>query len=273
MDLVVFDLDGTLLNKRQTITDYTRETLRLLSQRNIAYTVATGRTLHAARTCLAGVDFPLPHIYKNGVLVWQPESEIYSHTNLLEPEEIAAVLDSFARNPITPFVFTLEKDGAHMVYHTPPQTPACHAFMNELTNNRGLTPRPISELPDDAAITNISALGDKAAADAIHLDLASQEHLIGYIGGSMYDSSHAWIDIHHGAASKGDALEILKSDLGVSRIICFGDSDNDLSMFEMADEGYAPANALDEVKALATEVIEHHDQDGIARFLRSRFKL
>ena len=36
MELVVFDLDGTLLNKRSVISDYTSETLKLLSQRDIA---------------------------------------------------------------------------------------------------------------------------------------------------------------------------------------------------------------------------------------------
>ena len=48
MELVVFDLDGTLLNRESEISDYTSETLRLLSERDIAYTVATGRTLHGA---------------------------------------------------------------------------------------------------------------------------------------------------------------------------------------------------------------------------------
>ena len=65
----------------------------------------------------------------------------------------------------------------------------------------------------------------------------------------------------------------LKADLGVSRVICFGDSDNDLSMFEIADESYAPSNARAAVRDAATEVIGHHDADGISRFLRRRFEL
>ena len=61
--------------------------------------------------------------------------------------------------------------------------------------------------------------------------------------------------------------------LGLERVICFGDSDNDLSMFEAADECYAPANANAEIKSAATAVIGHHDDEGIARFLRERFSL
>jgi hydroxymethylpyrimidine pyrophosphatase-like HAD family hydrolase len=74
-------------------------------------------------------------------------------------------------------------------------------------------------------------------------------------------------------ASKGGAIKTLKELLGFERVICFGDSDNDLSMFETADEGYAPANANDAIKSAATAIIGHHDDEGIARFLRERFSL
>ena len=68
-------------------------------------------------------------------------------------------------------------------------------------------------------------------------------------------------------------MEQLRRELGFGRVICFGDSDNDLSMFANADEAYAPENAKAQVKAAATAVIGHHDADGIARFLRERFAL
>jgi len=44
-------------------------------------------------------------------------------------------------------------------------------------------------------------------------------------------------------------------------------------MFEVADESYAPANGQAAVKSKATEIIGHHNEDGVARFLRKRFSL
>ena len=64
MELIVFDLDGTLLNKASEISDYTSETLKLLAEKEIAYTVATGRALHSARAILEGHRFLLPQAYK-----------------------------------------------------------------------------------------------------------------------------------------------------------------------------------------------------------------
>lgn len=42
MNLIFFDLDGTLLNSASEISPFTKETLALLDGKNIAYTVATG---------------------------------------------------------------------------------------------------------------------------------------------------------------------------------------------------------------------------------------
>ena len=94
-----------------------------------------------------------------------------------------------------------------------------------------------------------------------------------YAGTSWEGEAWRWVDIHHSQASKGSAVDILRAQLGVSRVVCFGDGGNDVSMFQGADEAYAPDNATDEVKAAATSVIGHHDQDGIARFLRKRFEI
>ena len=83
MELIVFDLDGTLLNADSVVSAHTAETLRQLRERGIAYTVATGRTLHGAIDLLEGHGFSLPHIYKNGVMVWQPQRDSYSSETLL----------------------------------------------------------------------------------------------------------------------------------------------------------------------------------------------
>ena len=42
---------------------------------------------------------------------------------------------------------------------------------------------------------------------------------------------------------------------------------NDLPMFEISDEAYAVANAVDELKAAATGIIESNEDDGVAKWL------
>jgi Cof subfamily protein (haloacid dehalogenase superfamily) len=273
MELIVFDLDGTLLNSQSTVSEQTRDTLAALTRRGIAYTVATGRTLHGARDVLEGCGFRLPQIFKNGVLIWNPDSDQFSHQNFLTHSEIEHVLAAILAQHITPFIFTLERDGRHAIYHTPLQTPVEEKLVASFTSRGGVDVLPAAVLPADAEITNISAIGELSLIHRVERLVDDEKHLVAYAGTAIEGDKLGWIDIHHSAASKGGAVSQLKADLGFSRVICFGDSDNDLSMFALADEAYAPSNAKPAVRAAATEVIGHHDEDGIAEFLRKRFSL
>lgn len=273
MELVVFDLDGTLLNRDSALSGRTAETLRRLAERGIAYTVATGRMLHGSREILAGHGFRLPLVLKNGVMIWNPGSGHYSHVSILAQGEIQNVLAAVMAQHITPFIFTLEPGNRHAVYHAPLQSPVEERLVSHYLKQAGLEVRPVAELPGTADITNISAIGDMTTIQKIERLIDAEEHLVAYAGAALEGEHLGWIDIHHSEASKGGAILQLKRDLGASRVICFGDSDNDLSMFAMADECYAPANAKPVVKAAATAIIGHHDENGIAEFLRERFKL
>ncbi len=274
MELIVFDLDGTLLARDSTLSPYTQETLSLLSQRNIAYTVATGRALHGSKEILQGHGFTLPQIYKNGAMIWSPQRKDYTHKHLLTAPEIDKVLNTFLAQHVAPFIYTLERDNSHAVYHPPLISETENKWLHELSTIRGLLTLPLSELPIEAQITNISALGPRVVIESVRDLVGSEEdHLVAYMGSGIIKDDICWIDIHHTLGSKGGAVSALKLDLGIERVICFGDSDNDLSMFAAADEAYAPGNAKEDVKAAATEVIGHHDEDGIARFLRQRFSL
>ncbi|MEE4191305.1 MAG: HAD-IIB family hydrolase [Halieaceae bacterium] len=273
MELIVFDLDGTLLNRHSEISAYTRDTLAALADRDIAYTVATGRTLHASRDLLHGHGFRLPQVFKNGVMIWNPADDAYSHQNFLTQHEIQHVLEAVLAQDVTPFIFTLEPGNRHAVYHPPLRHSVEEKLASEFSSRSGVDVLPASQMPADAEITNISALGVPASIDAIETLIEAEPGLVAYAGIAHEGAALRWIDIHHSNASKGGAVDLLREQLGASRVLCFGDSDNDLSMFGRADEAYAPDNAKDAVKQAATAVIGHHDEDGIARFLRERFGL
>ena len=273
MELVVFDLDGTLLNRQSEISDYTSETLRLLTQNDIAYTVATGRTLHGARAILDGHSFPLPQAYKNGVMIWHPETRHYSSGATLTPAELDNVVSACFGQRLTPFVFTLDEDQESAVYHPPLVSEIERDLVDAISIEQHKRICALDDLPSDATVTHVNAIGASESIMAVLNSVDDEPHLVAYSGIAFEGEQWRWLDVHHSDASKGGAIEQLKSLLGFERVICFGDSDNDLSMFEAADESYAPANANDKIKSAATAVIGHHDEEGIAQFLRKRFAL
>ena len=273
MELVVFDLDGTLLNRESVISDYTSETLRLLTERDIAYTVATGRTLHGARAILEGHPFQLPQAYKNGVMIWHPQTRQLSSGATLTSQEVDSVVNACLTHGLTPFVFTLDRDNESSVFHPPVLSDIERELIRAISIEEYKRVRALDTLPPDAVVTHINSIGEGRAIDAVLHSVNEQPHLVAYSGVALEGQQWRWLDVHHSNASKGGAITAMKELLGLQRVICFGDSDNDLSMFEAADESYAPANANDRIKSAATAVIGHHDDEGIARFLRERFAL
>ncbi len=273
MELIVFDLDGTLLNQESAISDYTSETLRLLADKEIAYTVATGRTLHSARAILEGHQFLLPQAYKNGVMIWHPERGRLSGGALLTVDELDHIVQSCIRRAVTPFVFTLEDGRESTVYHPPLQSEVEQRLIRNLGLENRIDARPLGDLPRDAAITHVNSIGESEAIQGVLRSINDEPRLVAYSGIAWEGKQWRWLDVHHSDASKGGAITLMKELLGIERVVCFGDNDNDLSMFEMADESYAPSNANDAIKAAATAVIGHHDDEGVARFLRKRFAL
>ena len=235
--------------------------------------MATGRTLHGARAILDGHRFPLPQAYKNGVMIWHPETQHYSSSATLTPNELDSVVNACLRQRLTPFVFTLDKVQGSTVYHSPLLSDIERELLRSISVEEHDRVRPLDELPQDATVTHVNAIGDGETINAVLQSVDREPHLVAYSGIALEGQQWRWLDVHHSDASKGGAIKTLKTLLGIERVICFGDSDNDLSMFATADESYAPSNANDRIKSAATEVIGHHDEEGIARFLRQRFAL
>jgi hypothetical protein len=272
MQLIFFDLDGTLLNDASEITHFTKETLSLLTKNDIAYTVATGRTMLSAQGILDGHYFDLPQIYNNGVAIWDPKVQQFTLENLLSNAEITTVLNLAAASGITAFVHAIDNN-LHYIFHALPR----HEVEKELIEHYfSLTKAkvlPLEALLADSQVTNISMIGAADIINEIWREISAHEKLIAYAGNAIEGKQFMWMDIHHSLASKGAAVTSLKKQLGATNIICFGDSDNDLSMFALADECYAPKNAKEEIKKSANAVIGHNHEDGIAHFLRERFSL
>ena len=272
MDLVFFDLDGTLLDGSSSLSPFTIETLQKMDANGIAYTVATGRTMLSARPILEGQFLSLPHIYNNGVTLWDPKQQRVEFENLLTENEIDVILAMALAHGITPFVNTVEAHH-HVIYHSPPQHPIEEELITKYFARSAATLMPLDALAHDRPVTNISMIGENSHIKTMWEQLNQHPHLIAYSGPAHEGQEYSWMDVHHCLANKGAAVQKLRDELGATNVLCFGDSDNDLSMFDIADECYAPDNAKDFIKDKATKVIGHNHDDGVAKFLCERFGL
>ena len=78
------------------------------------------------------------------------------------------------------------------------------------------------------------------------------------------------IDIMPSGSTKGNAVVALAEHLSVplSSVYCFGDNDNDISMFTCGAVGIAMGNASDEAKARSAIITRNCKDDGVAYAIR-----
>ena len=82
-----------------------------------------------------------------------------------------------------------------------------------------------------------------------------------------------WLEICPQNCTKAKTITKVKEKFGFSRRVVFGDGLNDIPMFNVADESYAVANALEDVKRIATGVIGSNEEDAVAGFLKNRMEI
>ena len=272
MDLIFFDLDGTLLNSESEISTFTKETLVKLQENDIAYSAATGRTMLTGTSILDGHGFELPQIYSNGVTIWDPRAYSLTLEHLLSSLEVSVITQTAGLQGITPFIHAVDESD-YFIYHANPS----HDIEKELISARYQDTKakimPLNQLSSLTQVTNVSMIGVAAAVEEIQMELNKNNNLVTYSGPAIEGSAYKWMDIHHYKASKGAAVKKIAEQLGATNLICFGDSDNDISMFKLSDESYAPVNAKAKLKEVANDVIGANDRDGVAHFLRQRFSL
>ena len=83
----------------------------------------------------------------------------------------------------------------------------------------------------------------------------------------IYNDGVWCLEAYSSSASKGAAAKLLQTITKAERLVAFGDSLNDLSLFAACDEAYAVENAHPQVKAAATGIIGKHYEDGVTRYL------
>ena len=81
-----------------------------------------------------------------------------------------------------------------------------------------------------------------------------------------------WLEIMPAEATKAHGIRKLCALRGYDRVVSFGDAVNDLRMFDASDECYAVENAVPELKAAATGVIQSNEADGVAKWLEENWE-
>lgn len=257
-DLLVCDLDGTLIDESLALDPSLVAAFERAASAGLGITIATGRMPRSTESYRQALDIRLPVITYNGGLVQDPAGGPDLLRLHLPRGVLSGLLDVFAAAPVHPIFFRDEElyclDRTHAV--------------RQFCEDEGLRAH---EIPDPCDFLALGAFM-KGLLIGHPRDLAIvREDLAALIPPDvrLVHTAASYLEILPAGSTKGAALEHLAAHLGVplARVIAVGDHHNDLEMLQVAGAGIAMAHAPDEIRAAARFVAPERAEGGLLRAL------
>lgn len=262
--LYITDLDGTLLTSDKLVTHYTKETLNKLIAEGVHFSVATARTPATVTELLSELHINEPIVVMNGTAIYDLKTATYVDVEYIDPAVRQELLQTISSVGGGGFVYCIDEQKI-CAYHKK----LSNAFEIEFFEERKDKSEKMfieGPVPTEGKVAYITIMDTKENIQKI-VDAISHFKEISMVFYSDVYTNAYYLEIYSHTVSKANAIKKLKKRQGFERVICFGDNLNDMHMFECADEGYAVANAVPELREIATAVIDSHNNDGVAKHM------
>lgn len=267
--LYVTDLDGTLLRSDTRLSAYTVETINAMVAKGMFFTYATARSEQSAQRVCQGLDMRIPVIVYNGARIVRPEdggvllslsfdAQMRQHT--------AAYLSGL---DIDPLVYAFVDGVQRVSWLEGRENEGIRYYLSQRAGDPRLRPVRSRRQLYAGDVFYCTCVGDKTQLEPVYAHFHADARFTCLMQQELYRREY-WCELMPRDATKANAVLKLKQLLGCGRVVSFGDAVNDLAMFDVSDECYAVANAVDVLKARARAVIDSNDRDGVARYLAGR---
>lgn len=275
MELFVSDLDGTLLNKDQVISDYSKRELNRLINKGVNFAIATARSPATVSDILDGIDIKTPVVLMNGVIIFDIEKKKYIDVKEIDKESVKKIIKILQEYNKTFFLYGI-KDDYLWVYHKDFTYDFEREYYEERCNKPLKSFKKVESyldvLEDNQIINFVFFEDNKLIAEELFEKIMRVKGVTGNCYKDIYNEGAFFLDVYNEEASKANGIKFLADYVEHSKVITFGDGENDVPMFEIADECYALENASDDLKSIATGIIGNNNDDAVIKFLLERLK-
>ena len=264
--LYVTDLDGTLLNSNDRISQYSIETINGLVAKGMQFTYATARSLVSASVVAKGLSTTIPVIAYNGALIIHPATGEVIFSLSFTEEEAGYLSGVLRENGANPLVYAYVDGVERVSYVAGRENEGIRRYLDMRKGDRRFRPLSDETCLYQGDIFYFTCIADREELAPMYEIFAGDGRFRCTLQQELYRPEY-FLEIMPKKASKAEAIKRLREIWHCDRVVSFGDAINDIPMFEISDECYAVANAVPELKTHATGEIASNDEDGVAKWL------
>ena len=263
-DMLVMDVDGTLLTSQRTIGEATRNEIVKAQERGKTIAIASGRSIAGMRSIAANISlekFGGYVIAYNGAVVLNCKTGEYVCNQIIDREWIAEIrqIAREAQVGILAFEDTKKELIAEGV-----QT----AYVENEAKVFGVSIREVTDFVKEITfpVNKIQLVGE--AEQMKQVEELMQEKFGDRL--NVLRSDPHYVELLPKFVDKGAAVAklIRHVDCKRDRVICVGDSPIDIPMLRQAGMGVAMENAQSPVKEAADYITGSNDADGIVTVIQ-----
>lgn len=266
--LYVTDLDGTLLNTHERVSEYSKEVINKLVEEGMLFTYATARSSISAAVAAKGLSTKVPIIAFNGAFIIDPSDGKMLLSAFFTEEQKAYFKNVFRENQVSPLVYAYVNGVEKVTWRTVAENDGIRDYLRRRKGDKRMNPLT-EERAEELYLGDTfyyTCIGSREELLPVYEALKDNEEVNCLFHPEIYREEY-WCEILPRKATKANAILELKKLWNCDRVVSFGDAVNDIPMFEISDECYAVENAVEELKKVATGIIESNENDGVAKWL------
>jgi len=265
--LLAIDIDGTLVNSRDELTETTRQALHRACAAGLKIVLATGRRYSRALPLVGPLAIDAPLVTASGALIKHPLDHRTLFRATFERQLLCDLLTVVERRGFEAVLYAdsyhdgfdfycerLEVERAELADYLA-LNPGCHRLWPALMRD-----------PPEGVFAGFST-GTRDEMLELHEEL--QRELPGLLYTHVLRSPRYighMCEIAPFGVTKWSGIQHVAAEWGIlpEEMCAVGDDVNDIPMIEAAGIGIAMGNAQPEVKAAADLIAPTHDEDGLA---------
>lgn len=251
--LICTDCDGTLTYEPGKVSDENTKAIKYFQDEGGLFTLATGRFPGHAYEFADKITVNAPIVALNGTVLYDLNKNEIIHEWTIKKEECFEMFD--------------------FIHH---KFPSVWNFWMNYSYKDSLDYKPSEHTPGDGTLEAFfekipgklyKMLSFQSADITLDLQKALKENF-----GDKFRFDRSWtegIEIQPIYSGKGIAVRYMKEHLSkdIHTTIGVGDFENDLSLLEDVDIGYAVGNAIDSVKSIADRITVSNKEHAIAKII------